>query len=171
MFLREPDKILRVVQYTQSESIRLWYWRFDFTGSQFVNTHQWNWHDSSPLMSTHHAGTWFIRHLRKHSAISYKRGLKMLSNWLYSTQIEWFVSLDVDPSLFHWSWLLVVRIDSMQIKSNRQVPQRNRLSLGVWDMDGGNTGEADSTTPTCKSCSFGTDCFNHNRFWLLISSV
>ena len=41
----------------------------------------------------------------------------------------------VHVSLFHGSWLPVVRIDSMRIESNCWVPQTNRLSLGVLDMD------------------------------------
>ena len=38
-------------------------------------------------------------------------------------------------SLFHGSWLPVVRINAVRIESNRKVPQTNRLSLGVLDMD------------------------------------
>ena len=41
----------------------------------------------------------------------------------------------VHVSLFHWARLPVVRIDFVRIDSNRQVPQTNRLSLGVLDMD------------------------------------
>ena len=38
-------------------------------------------------------------------------------------------------SLFHRLWLPVVRVNALRIESNRKVPQTNRLSLGVLDMD------------------------------------
>ena len=42
----------------------------------------------------------------------------------------------VHVSLFHGSWLPGVRIDAARIESNRKVPQTNRLTLDVLDMDG-----------------------------------
>ena len=91
---------------------------------------QSNRHKLFPLLSNQHTGGQFTRDA---TSCESSRVVKCLM------RIEWSLlpcfKNEEGIILFHGSWLPVVRINAVWIESNRKVPQTNRLSLGVLDMD------------------------------------
>ena len=102
----------RVVQYTQLESIRLWYLRFDKreidSWTLFRRIHT----KSFPLLLIRHAGSRFARDLENIVDLDFEGGLKMLSirvDSIESTEVCGHVlrTRKVHVSLFHRSCLPV----------------------------------------------------------------
>ena len=73
----------------------------------------------------------------------------------------------VRVSLFHGSWLLVVRIDTERIKSNCKVPQTSRLSLGVFDMNDYVTALTMDTASSVSEVRLKFPKFTTNHSWTL----
>ena len=89
---------LRVVQYTHLESIRLWCLRFDWPDLDPIPSNQ---HESFPLLSIPHAGSWFAWDLENIADLGLEGALKMFSIW-----VDW-----IDTSRFHCCWFDMPEVD------------------------------------------------------------
>jgi len=116
------------------ESLTIWYPSYCRDDSRRIES---IWHPSYRLSVCCHVLRTRKVHAIIFSWVSVSRGayrlranrVESLSLSHESTQVCRHVSRtrNVHVSLFHGSWLPVVRIDSVRIESNRQVPQTNRL--------------------------------------------